>query len=51
MPIVPTGKDEIVFLKNIKQLPAFPVLWLDEGADIDQVNFWYLLDCSIFYIR
>eukprot|EP00088_Acartia_fossae_P047622 TRINITY_DN5167_c0_g1_i1.p1 TRINITY_DN5167_c0_g1~~TRINITY_DN5167_c0_g1_i1.p1 ORF type:complete len:546 (+),score=146.03 TRINITY_DN5167_c0_g1_i1:28-1665(+) len=38
MPIVPTGKDEIVFLKSIKQLAAFPVLWLDEGADIDQAN-------------
>ena len=37
MPIVPTGRDEIVFLKDIKPLPAFPVLWLDEGADIDQV--------------
>lgn len=38
MPIVPTGRDEIVFLKDIKPLPAFPVLWLDEGADIDQEN-------------
>jgi len=38
MPIVPTGRDEIVFLKDITPLPAFPVLWLDEGADIDQEN-------------
>jgi len=38
MPIVPTGRDEIVFLKDIKFMPAFPVVWLDEGADIDQEN-------------
>lgn len=30
MPIVPTGKSNIVFLENIKPVPAFPVLWFDE---------------------
>ena len=38
MPIVPTGKSEVIFLENIKSMPAFPVVWLDEGADIDQVE-------------
>jgi len=38
MPIVPTNRDEIPFLKDITHVPAFPVLWLDEGADIDQNN-------------
>ena len=40
MPIVPLpeGFDQIVFLQNIKHVPAFPVVWLDEGADIDQVK-------------
>jgi len=38
MPIVPTGKSEVIFLENIKSMPAFPVVWLDEGADIDQEN-------------
>merc|ERR1711973_709137 len=38
MPIVPTNRDQIVFLKDIPAIPAFPVVWLDEGADIDQEN-------------
>jgi len=38
-PIVPTGDDgKIVFLQNIKHVPVFPVVWLDEGAEIDQEN-------------
>jgi lysosome membrane protein 2 len=38
MPIVATGRGEIVFLQDITHVPAFPILWLDEGADIDQAN-------------
>jgi len=38
MPIMPTDSDMIVFLKDIPSIPAFPVVWLDEGADIDQEN-------------
>jgi hypothetical protein len=28
-------KTEVPALENIKTLPAFPILWIDEGADID----------------
>jgi len=28
--------DKMPFLANITTVPAFPVLWIDEGADIDQ---------------
>jgi len=28
--------DQVKILENIKPVPAFPVLWIDEGADIDQ---------------
>jgi len=38
MPIVATNRPEIVFLESINEFPAFPILWLDEGADIDQEN-------------
>ena len=38
MPIAPTGLPNIIFLEKITAVPAFPVLWLDEGADIDQVQ-------------
>ena len=38
MPITPTGLPNIIFLEKIIAVPAFPVLWLDEGADIDQVK-------------
>jgi len=27
---------DLTILENIKTIPAFPVLWLDEGADVDQ---------------
>eukprot|EP00088_Acartia_fossae_P000871 TRINITY_DN10333_c0_g1_i4.p1 TRINITY_DN10333_c0_g1~~TRINITY_DN10333_c0_g1_i4.p1 ORF type:complete len:146 (-),score=36.97 TRINITY_DN10333_c0_g1_i4:80-517(-) len=30
MPVNPTGRNEIKFLKNIKAVPAFPVMWFDE---------------------
>ena len=45
MPIVPTGRNNIVFLENIEPVPAFPVLWLDEGADIDQVYTIHIFPC------
>jgi len=43
MPVNPTFYDDpkmnnIKFLEHITRYPAFPVLWLDEGADIDQEN-------------
>ncbi|XP_023345429.1 sensory neuron membrane protein 2 [Eurytemora carolleeae] len=41
MPITPTGIPNIIFLENIIPVPAFPVLWLDEGADIDQVKKYF----------
>jgi len=31
-----TAKKNMTILENIKTIPAFPVLWLDEGADVDQ---------------
>jgi len=38
MPVIPTGVPTIKFLENIKKIPAFPVVWLDEGAEVDQEN-------------
>jgi len=34
MPLKPTGKSNIVFLENIQDIPAFPVVWIDDGIDI-----------------
>ena len=31
-------ENTIAVLNNITTVPAFPVLWIDEGADIDQVG-------------
>ena len=50
MPITPTGIPNIIFLENIIPVPAFPVLWLDEGADIDQVKKYFKFLKSFLYI-
>jgi len=38
LPPLPEGFDQIEFLVGRDNIPAFPIFWLDEGADIDQEN-------------